>query len=109
MVTPHFYLNHTFMLGTNIPHIPANAMYDFSTQIVLPGNQLVVAHLAPGGGVDGRCVALTQHKASRPAPRVRTDIFMHPLQISRGHWGERGGEIHGELAAKCSEGLFWGK
>lgn len=78
MVTPHFYLNHTFMLGTNIPHIPANAMYDFSTQIVLPGNQLVVAHLAPGGGVDGRCVALTQHKASRPAPRVRTDISHAP-------------------------------
>ena len=54
MVTPHFYVAHAFMLGAKMPHVETNAIYDFSTHVVLPGNQLLMARLGHGGGIDGR-------------------------------------------------------
>jgi hypothetical protein len=54
MVTPHFYLSHSFMLGAKMPHVETNALYDFSTHVVLPGNQLLMARLGHGGAIDGR-------------------------------------------------------
>lgn len=56
MVTPHFYVSHSFMLGAKMPHVETNALYDFSTHVVLPGNQLLMARLGHGGAIDGRCV-----------------------------------------------------
>ncbi len=55
-MTPHFYLSHSLMLGAKMPHTDANAIYDFSTYVVLPGNQLLMARLGHGGGIDGRSV-----------------------------------------------------
>ena len=54
MVTPHFYVAHAFMLGPKMPHAETGAIYDFSTHVVLPGNQLLMARLGHGGGIDGR-------------------------------------------------------
>ena len=54
MVTPHFVLAHTFMLGIQNPAINTNAIYDFNTHVVLPGNQVIIARLGQGGAVDGR-------------------------------------------------------
>lgn len=56
MVTPHFYMAHSFMLGVKLPHVDTSALYDFSTHVVLPGNQLLMARLGHGGSMDGRYV-----------------------------------------------------
>ena len=39
---------------TRMPHAETGAIYDFSTHVVLPGNQLLMARLGHGGGIDGR-------------------------------------------------------
>ncbi len=54
MVTPHFYMAHSFMMGAKLPHVDTGALYDFSTHVVLPGNQLLMARLGHGGSMDGR-------------------------------------------------------
>ena len=56
MVTPQFYLSHSFMMGAKMPHVETGALYDFSTHVVLPGNQLLMARLGHGGSIDGRWV-----------------------------------------------------
>jgi hypothetical protein len=42
------------MMGMKLPHIDASALYDFSTHVVLPGNQLLMGRMGHGGSMDGR-------------------------------------------------------
>ena len=54
MITPQFIIAHSFLLGAQIPNMDPSAIYDFSSQVVLPGNQMLIGRLGHGGAIDGR-------------------------------------------------------
>lgn len=67
MVTPVFLVNHTLMLGHNIPQQPANALYDLTMHVANPQGMLLLVRTAGNGGVDGRCAGHTKEKGRIPS------------------------------------------